>query len=935
MGSDSGLFSRKSKLQGLTQEEEEEREADAIWEAIDARMLERRRDRREERLKKELEVYRKKNPKITEQFVDLKRALKDMSEAEWEAIPEIGDRSVKRTPRGKTSYVPVPETLLARAAMEKQTTNTIDERDAMRDVSGIGGDGTSTTTDLTAVGEGRGTVLSMKLDRLSDSVAGQTVVDPKGYLTDLSSVKVNSQADIQDIKKARKLLQSVTQTNPKHAPGWIAAARLESDLGKGSLARQLIARGTRECPKSEDVWLHAVLLQQTQEEKKVCVAKGIGQCPQSVKLWMEASRLEETQQAKRRVLRRALERMPNSVRLWRHLVDLSEEEDARVLLRRAVECCPQHKELWLALAKLETYENARKVLNKARQTLPTEPLIWITAAKLEEANKQQQVVSEWNQKQTNMEMDGGEEDGEEEEEKRKVLLVEMDVPLVHKLVARAVKSLRQQGAVVTREQWLQHAEDCEKNSSKESLPSLATCGALVKACATLGVEDEDVEATLLGDAEECTQRGSIHTARCIYSLLTDLFPSQWRLWMRAAVLEQQKGIPLLSDAILRKGVTYCPTATTLWLMAAKDAWIKRDDVQKARTILQEAFAANPNSEQVVLAAFKLEFENNEIERAKLLLRRALTYNSNGENGGEMEGQGQQEGAGGASPRVWMKAALVERELGNPEEERRLLQEALKKHPQAWKLWLMLAQLHQSNKLVEGGEMNGNGADSGDVAGARLAFDRGMRHCPEVPELRLCAAGLEERLGNVSRARAMLEQARLKIPGVPEVWLAAIRLERRSGNIKACENLVAKALQSCPNSGILWSEVITTAPRPQRKSKSVDALKRCNNDPQVVCAVAQLFMTDHKVEKARAWFNRAVTLDPDCGDLWAHLYRYECAYGQQQQRDDVIARCERNDPKHGERWSRVSKSLENPHASCSVILQKTALDIDQHPIPQAP
>ena len=31
----------------------------------------------------------------------------------------------------------------------------------------------------------RGTVLGLKLDKMSDSVAGQTVVDPQGYLTDL------------------------------------------------------------------------------------------------------------------------------------------------------------------------------------------------------------------------------------------------------------------------------------------------------------------------------------------------------------------------------------------------------------------------------------------------------------------------------------------------------------------------------------------------------------------------------------------------------------------------------------------------------------------------------------------------------------------------------------------------------------------------------
>ena len=50
----------------------------------------------------------------------------------------------------------------------------------------------------------------MKLDQMSDSVSGQTVVDPE--MTDLNSIKVSTEAEIGDIKKARLLLKSVTQT---------------------------------------------------------------------------------------------------------------------------------------------------------------------------------------------------------------------------------------------------------------------------------------------------------------------------------------------------------------------------------------------------------------------------------------------------------------------------------------------------------------------------------------------------------------------------------------------------------------------------------------------------------------------------------------------------------------------------------------------------
>jgi pre-mRNA-processing factor 6 len=56
-------------------------------------------------------------------------------------------------------------------------------------------------------------------------------------------------------------------------------------------------------------------------------------------------------------------------------------------------------------------------------------------------------------------------------------------------------------------------------------------------------------------------------------------------------------------------------------MAAKEKWVS-GDVAGARQILSEAFRANPDSEDVWLAAFKLEFESREVERARLLLHKA-------------------------------------------------------------------------------------------------------------------------------------------------------------------------------------------------------------------------------------------------------------------------------------------------------------------------
>ena len=59
--------------------------------------------------------------------------------------------------------------------------------------------------------------------------------------------------------------------------------------------------------------------------------------PTNVDLWTQAAFLEEEDARKRRVLRKALERVPTSVRLWKAVVDLSPEEDAKILLARATE----------------------------------------------------------------------------------------------------------------------------------------------------------------------------------------------------------------------------------------------------------------------------------------------------------------------------------------------------------------------------------------------------------------------------------------------------------------------------------------------------------------------------------------------------------------------------------------------------------------------
>lgn len=120
-----------------------------------------------------------------------------------------------------------------------------------------------TNADFREIGAARETMLGLKLDQLSASSVSSgtaTSVDPKGYLTSLDSVVLKSDAEIGDIKRARMLFDSLVKSNPKHAPGWIAAAALEEHAGRMVTARKLIKAGCEQCPKSEDVWLEAARL---------------------------------------------------------------------------------------------------------------------------------------------------------------------------------------------------------------------------------------------------------------------------------------------------------------------------------------------------------------------------------------------------------------------------------------------------------------------------------------------------------------------------------------------------------------------------------------------------------------------------------------------------------------------------------------------------
>ena len=799
---------------------------------------------REAREKAEQDEYERNNPKIQQQFADLKRALGTVSDEDWANLPEVGDLTGKnrRTKQElRKRFYAVPDSVIAGAHEATELGTTVAED------GGASTDGTM--TDFESIGKARDKVLQVRLDQAgggNDSIVGSaTNIDPKGYLTSLAKSQTNGvESQVGDFNRVRELLESVIKTNPKHGPGWIAAARLEELAGKTVAARNVIARGCQFCPKSEDVWLESIRLNDN-HNAKIIAANGIKANDRSVNLWIEAMKLESDPSAKKRVLRKALDFVPQSVMLWKEAVNLEDEvDDAKLLLAKATELIPLSVDLWLALARLETSENAQKVLNKARKAIPTSHEIWIAAARLQEQMGNASKVN---------------------------------------VMKRAVQALAKESAMLKREEWITEAEKCEEEGA------ILTCGNIIRETLGWGLdEDDDRKDIWMEDAKSCIGRGKYETARAIYAYALRVFVNSRKLWLAAADLEKTHGSKESLCQLLGKAVEACPTSEILWMMLAKEKW-QAGELDDARLVLARANKQIPENEDIWLAAVKLEAESGEVLKARELLETARQ----------------------AAPtdRVWMKSVAFERQLGNVDAALDLVNQALELFPGSAKLWMMKGQIYEGESKIPQ---------------AREAYSLGTKACPRSVPLWLLFSRLEEKHGAIVKARSVLDRARLAVPKSAELWTESVRVERRAKNIPQAKNLMAKALQEVPYSGLLYTESIwNLEARTQRKPRTIEAIKKVDNDPILFVAIARIFWGERRLEKAQNWFEKAILLDSDLGDTWAWYLKFLFQHGTEEKRADVISKCVSNEPRHGEVWQSVAKDPKNAGKSVEEILKIVA------------
>lgn len=713
--------------------EEDDREADRIYEEIERHVDERGKAIREKRQRIELEKYRQERPKIQQQFSDLTKDLKNVSEEEWMSLPEVGDaRNRKQRVARQDKFTPIPDSLIAHRAKMASGGETlvyvdpktlkdpeeIPDEDADSDVdqqsqslAKITKPSAETDSGLVNIGEMsefRSSYISMRLSNVSQAIESQKSADPQDYLTNLQSMVPSQIKDASLLKEYRKQFSSLRASNPNYPKAWIASVRLEEAAGKLKAARSLILAACEQCPKSVDVWCEAVRLHPVDEAKAILV-KALKEIPRSVQLWIQAADLENEDVSKRKVFEKARSLIPKSPLLWKKSVELEPTDSAVRILREAVECCPESVDLWLALARLEPYEKAREVLVSASDNNPGDRSIWIMASKLEEKAG--------------------------------------NVSLVGPIIRAAKDKLRERGVEIVRADWFNEAIDADKAGYP------LTCREIVHQLIgwNLGDCDDDKQKLLsvwLSDAKDFASKNSPSCARAVYEAIVNsengkgfhLVESVWLAWCEFERVhgDQESLVSVLKRAIRSEN---CIASEQLWLMLAD---LKRCQLNETRQILADALDANPDSEKIILAAVELECENKNSKEARRILADACMS--------------------AKSARLVMRLAELERTLGNLNEATRVLKSGIEDYKDYAQFYLTLGQIEEQK---------------GDTNQAKSYYSAGLKFSPTSVDLWISLASLEERTGFVARARSKLEMARLRNPKVVRLWLESARLELRA------------------------------------------------------------------------------------------------------------------------------------------------------------
>lgn len=877
-----------------SQYDAEDDEADNIYMTIDERMDARRKKRREIKQKKLLEKMKDDKPSITQQFANTKKELSKVTEEEWELLPEVtdmvrqrGDQREKERERGKYMVNFAPTRLQ----------NILE-------------------TDVSQFGRARDKLLGQKLDKISDSVSGQTVVDPRQFLSRIRPDPKNEESNEaysviptssndpsnniilseSEIKRQRKLLQALLKQNRSDSRAWIALLNLEKRANGPSSStsaglKNIIAHACMACPKSVDVWLEAISLEDASiEQKHKIINKALDNIKDSVKLWMFAINLQdnlynklstdgkniEVQLNKKSLLLTALNYIPDSSILWNELSKiyylLRSSKNIQIdylplvkLLEKAVAKVPQALHLWLSLSSLQMQSNnlggiaaAQSTLNKARKLLPNRYEIWIMASRLAELQ---------NGKLT-----------------------------PNLIIRKAYIALSSNNSSPSLKEWLDIAYTNEigdditssiihfdlDNENKAKF--VKTAEAIVDVILQKEIEtiNDSIKQTLLLDwlslAQGFISKKSIVTSKHILKKCLLLSSDCKEAWTDICKVEYKHNgidsvIKLLEKEINETSNTDTQYYLSLLLASILNSYLK--NIEKSVNVLLSATNIDEKNPKAWLLLSKIYKDNNQLDLAYQTLLKSKEISN--------------------AVEVWIELVNTACELKLYKESRSLAKTSTELYPNNPTLWAVSADI----------ELN----YFNDFELARNIVRQGLNKNNNSISLWLRLARIEYKLGlninfnsGISKARAILSRARSLRPNNIMLYLSSIKLEELQMNYQIkndANNLHSKSLveqmisksfktlsllknddtkknnQDRIGETYLWSLYILQSNLGDIKVKSKESLLETNQSEIVISSIGRKLWELNKFDMAYKWFYEIINgklLNPEIEETESNEHR---------------------------------------------------------------
>ncbi|CCE73277.1 Piso0_000308 [Millerozyma farinosa CBS 7064] len=736
-------------------QDKDDLEADKVYEEIERKLMKKKGN-------KEPDEVTKKDDSVgmKEQFSDLKRALTNVSDFEWQNLPEAGDFT-RRNKRHRIEqqqnqrFYAVPDNILA----------------------GSGSLGTKKETeggytDFKSISEARDKFLGSHLDNLVPQTYSSATEDH----TELLESEI-SQDKVHDIAKSRSVLASLRKSEPHKSSSWIASARLELQAKNYTAAKRIILEGCNKVPRKEHIWLESINIHRISSEgSKLCkgiISEALRYNSTSEKLWLKAYELENSSDAfaKRKMLMNALEEIPNSVEIWKLMIEQEDSiEDVKKLLSKAIQFCPKEWNFWLTLINHSSYSEAKALINRARKEYGSSVDVWITAAKLEER----------------------ENSG-------------ISYAKLSKFLSNGFKEIIKQNVNLQEEKnaWIREAIKSYKegfNLSAKAAVSIAT-----------SIEEIDDQDEFISRcfhlADDLTHENNFEISNYIYELVTERFPHSVDCWVKLfnSLKSSTNDLSYLFS-YYRKSIEHNPSNTLLTLMYAKDLWILGNDVDSSRKILEDAGTRLPDDERVWLARVKLEVKNKNFENANRIssecvkripgssasiwykhihLQRFLNL-KNPKQTYELEITLLLKQSLELFPEnyklILQKSQVLLDDLKKPEEAKDCLSIGVKKCPTSIELWIALANFFEKidNSLIK----------------SRSTYDKAILAQPESDLLWVERIKLEKRNGDYQSATQLINKSLKIFPKSSYLWVEYLGQIKRSSLRK---NAYLDAMQNTGNS----------------------------------------------------------------------------------------------------------------------------------------